>query len=326
MKTNRIQVIVNQITAFSKKTYTKEEVLPELFELQRQLVEVIFSSTHADLAGLKIWDVEKHLTQLNETKGNVANKELEKVVENCKEICNIIRSEISGNVGEKKAFWALQKVRGKKEILKNVEITSGEHRTELDAILITSKAVFVVEVKNPSKNIVIDERGNYCRVSNTLVFDKNIGERMSDKVHLLREALKDTEQADINIQSIVVFTNNDIKVENHFAYIKTCFLSELPHYIEYYQGEDLYNEEKINEMTRLINDAACTEEYPAPFDVSEFKNNFAILVAKLEETECEEIPNKETEKNSIAYKNLGITLAGMVLSFFTAYCIGKKSR
>ena len=282
---NRINELIAQITAFSKEGYAREELLPELFELQRQLVELIFNGTHADLARLKIWDVEKHLIQLNEAKGHVADEELEKVLATCKEICNLISSEITGNAGEKKAFWALQKVRGTKSLMKNVEFTVDEHRTELDAILFTPKAIFVVEVKNPRKSVVIDERGNYCRVSNTLVFDKNIGEKMSDKVHLLREALQDTDQAALNIESIVVFTNNDIEVENRFPFIRTCFLSELPHIIEGYVGDKVYTEEDINRMAHMVDAAACKEDYPAPFDMEQFKHDFASLVVKLEDAE-----------------------------------------
>lgn len=282
---NRINEIVAQITAFNKKAYAREELLPELFELQRQMVELIFNGTHADMARLKIWDVEKHLIQLNEVKGHIADEELEKVIATCKEICNLISSEITGNAGEKKAFWALQKVRGVKTLMKNIEFTVDEHRTELDAILFTPKAIFVIEVKNPRKSIVIDERGNYCRVSDTLVFDKNIGEKMSDKVHLLREALQETDQAALNIESIVVFTNNDIEVENRFPFIRTCFLSELPHIIEGYAGDRVYTEEDINRMVGLVDEAACKEDYPAPFDAEQFKHDFASLVVKLEDAE-----------------------------------------
>lgn len=81
---DRIQDILSQITAFDKDAYAREELLPELFELQRQMVELIFNGTHADLARLKIWDVEKHLIQLNEVKGHIADVDWKRLLQPAK--------------------------------------------------------------------------------------------------------------------------------------------------------------------------------------------------------------------------------------------------
>lgn len=62
----------------------------------------------------------------------------------------MIKSEFSGNAGERKAFWSIDTIRCKKTLLKNVEFRNGEHRTELDGIVFTDKAIFVIEVKNPA--------------------------------------------------------------------------------------------------------------------------------------------------------------------------------
>lgn len=62
-------------------------------------------------------------------------------------ICNLIKSEFSGNAGERKAFWSIDTIRCKKTVLKNVEFRNGEHRTELDGIVFTVKAIFVIEVR-----------------------------------------------------------------------------------------------------------------------------------------------------------------------------------
>ena len=282
---SRIDDIVSRLSALGEKAYPREAVLPELLALQRQMVEILFNDTHADLAGLKTWDVKRHLIQMNEERGNVADAELATVVERLKEFENLISGEITGINGEKKTFRELKKVCGPKRMLTNVEFTHENYRTELDAILFTSKAVFVVEVKNPRKNVVIDERGNFYRVSDRLTFDKNLGEKMSDKTYLLREALHDTAQAEVNIESIVVFTNPTIEVENRSPYIKTCFLSELPYLIDSYAGDRLYGEEDMARMSRMVSESACKELYPVHFNAEEFKYDFAALVSKLEDAD-----------------------------------------
>lgn len=297
-KTNisRINEIIAQTTACSKEAYHREEVLPELLELQKQLINLVFDDTHAEIGRLRIWDVERHLEQMNEDCGHVADELLAQVLMNCKNICNLIKSEFSGNAGERKAFWSIDTIRCKKAVLKNIEFRNGEHKTELDGIVFTDKAIFVVEVKNPCRDIYIDERGNYCRIGTTMTFDKNIGEKMNEKVSLLKDALAVSGIESFNIENIVVFTNNNIRVDNRYPYINTCFLSDLPHIIEKYTGSINYSDEDIQKMVDSVSDAQCHEAYPLPIDMQQFKSKVATLLATLERVASGEI--EETSDDS----------------------------
>ena len=289
--TYRTAEILEAMPSFAKTHYRKDELLPELLALQSELVTQTFNGIHAENARLRIWDVENHLQKLNDDRGNVADELLAQFKADCKIICNAIKGEMSGNAGEYKAFRSLETVRCKYKLLKNIEFALGDHRTELDGIVLTEKAIYIIEVKNTAKDIVIDERGNYCRVSHTLIFDKNIGEKMNDKAYLLREALKGAGIEKPNIVSLVVFTNSSVHVENHFPHITTCFLAELPHIIEGYTGETFYTEEMISQMQDAIEHAKCCESYPLPVDVTRFKQCFADLLVTLEsanEKESEE--------------------------------------
>ena len=42
---NRANEILDQMTAFSKESYTKEEYLPELLKLQSEIVRLTFNDT-----------------------------------------------------------------------------------------------------------------------------------------------------------------------------------------------------------------------------------------------------------------------------------------
>lgn len=281
---NRCHEIMAHITAFNKEAYHKADLLPELLELQKQLVYLVFNVTHAEFSSLRIWDVERHLEQMNESCNHPADALLMKVEDKCKLICNMIKSEFSGNAGERKAFWSMDTIRNKKEVLKNVELQSGNHRTELDGIVFTESAVFIIEVKNPGKDIYIDERGNYCRVGTTMHFDKNIGERMNEKAYLLKKTLTNSGITDPVIESIVVFTNNTIRVDNNYPYINTCFLSDMPHIIEQYSNGSHYSDADIRRMVDTVKAAQCHEAYPIPIDMGSFKRDFASLLAILEES------------------------------------------
>ncbi len=125
----RKQEIVSSIKSGAKETYHRSEVLPELLALQQEIVSMTFNQEHADLADLKIWDVEKHLVQMNEECGGIATEELNLFRSGCRHMSNLIKAEISGSCGESKAFAALDRVRTEHLVLKNVELSEEDQRS-----------------------------------------------------------------------------------------------------------------------------------------------------------------------------------------------------
>lgn len=282
-KENRIKEILSLMQSFKKEAYRKDELLPEYFELQKEMINLTFNDNHAENGKLRIWDAENHFEKLNKEYGHVADEELKAFKEDSKIFSNIIKSELSGNAGEYKAFRSLETLRCKNRIMKNIEFKSGDRRTEIDAIVFTEKAVFIIEVKNSHRDIYIDERGNYCRVGDTMHLDCNIGEKMNDKVYLLREAIKSAGYSNANIVNLVVFTNSTIHVDNRYDYISTCFLGNLPHIIEGYDGKPIYSDSSISAMMESVTNAECKEAYPVEIDINQYKYHFANLMATLEE-------------------------------------------
>lgn len=279
----RIEEIENSMNSFTTDLYNKAEVLPELLKLQTELVDLTFNGEHAENASLKLWNVVAHLEKLNEECNHPADQEIKKFREDCSIVSNSIMAELSGQKGENKAFKSLETLPCKKRILRNVEFTHGEHRTELDMVVLTEKAVFIIEVKNTGKDIHIDEQGNYCRKTHgILASDSNIGEKMNEKEYLLRNAFEEAGIKDVKIVSLVVFTNSHMQVENYYPYITTCYLSTLPHKICRYIGEEIYSEEIFVELETAIEEGRCYEKYPMPINMQDFKHNFATIMALLE--------------------------------------------
>ena len=281
--TERIHEITSRMTSFPEPQIHRSALLAELLKLQAELCNETFNDIHAENSKLRLWDVQAHLEKLNEERGHVADVELRTFKKGCKIVSGAISSEIIGSAGEYKAARCLDIIRCNKRILRNIEFSADDRRTELDFIVFTEKAIFILEVKNPQKDIYIDERGNYCRAGNATNFDKNIGESMNNKAYLLRQALINAGYEEPNIQSVVVFTNNNIHVENRFPHIDITYLSALPHIIEKYEGDSLYTITDIERMANSVQAAACKEAYPLPFDVNQFKTDFATLMAKLED-------------------------------------------
>lgn len=288
----RINAITGELKSFSKERYSREEILPELFALQDEMVNLTFNGDHSENAQLKIWDVKRHFQNLNEESGHIADEEFKKFELSCNDFSNLIKSEISGQRGEEKAFRCLKALRSQNKILTNIELKHEDLRCEIDAIVITRKAIFVIEVKNTGKDIIIDEKGNYFRLSQHQSLDKNIGERMNEKVYLLQKVLEDSGIKNLNIESYLLFTNSSIQVDNQYPYLRECYLSNLCHLIDRYSGRIIYSDQDLNKMYEIISDVKCREKYPISMDINQFKLDFATVMAALESA-SEERNNEE---------------------------------
>ena len=328
MKTQRIEELMASMKSFSKDGYHKSELLSEMFALQQEIVELTFSGEHAATAELKIWDVEKHLEHLNEECGHVADEELQRFIESSKILCNLIKAEISGNRGEYKASKALEDLQSQNKVLQNVELSNGETRTEIDALVITPKCLTIVEVKNTSKNILIDECGNYYRTGEFLKWDCNIAEKMAVKEKLLRNILETAGYDHIHIRSVVVFTNNKIEVQNKFAQIRTCFVNHLAYVIDGFKLDESITMNDMDDIQKIVKNAMCQEAYPFKFDVRQYQMDFANLLATLEYAKAKVEEQEEmvveveqhyervsTPKNSMSKK---VTFDDVVRSVFTS--------
>lgn len=295
MNKNRVNELVATMESFGKEKYQKSELLTEMLALQQEIVGLTFNGDHASTADLKIWDVERHLDQLNQDCGNVADEELKRFKDGSKTLCNLIKAEISGSRGEAKAFRTLQYIRSKNIVLKNVELGDENLRAELDAVVITPGTVTIIEVKNTAKNIFIDENGDYFRTGEFLKWDCNIAEKMTLKEELLRKVLASDGMEDVKIRSIVVFTDNRIEVQNKYSRIRTCFISQLAYIIDGFKNDRHFTDEEMGQIEGLIRTAESKGSYPFDFDVAQYKLDFATVMAIIEEASAKEEESRYEE-------------------------------
>ena len=313
--------IVSGIKSGAKASYHRSEVLPELLALQQEVVSLTFNQDHADFADLKIWDVVKHLSQLNEEKGGIASEELSRFQSGCRRMSNLIKAGISGNWGESKAFAALDRVRAEKIVLKNVELSEEDQRTEIDAVLIGRRGAFIIEVKNTKRDIFIDRDGGYYRTGQYLRFDSNIGERLSSKKDLLKNALRKAGLDKIEIFEIVVFTNNRIEVVNQCERIQTCFLGQLPYIIDEWRKGGHISSEEMRRAAQTIEEARCYETYPLELDVERFKSDYAELMVKLEAASMDWEEEPETAATITEPTKKKSRMVSVFSTLFTTKCL-----
>lgn len=321
----RVNEIISQITAFSKNSYTKNEFLPELFKLQQELVDLTFNGDHAENANLRLWDVENHFKEMNYERGYIADAELESFINSSKEICNTIKAEYSGNKGEKIVFRALEHLNCKNGILRNVELELDGRHSEIDTIVFTSRAIFIIEVKNSKKDIFIDENGNFYRTGNSMHYDGNIADKMNEREFLLRKALERTGIENPKIFKVVTFTNPQIDVENKYRYIKVCASNYLPTFIENFKSDCWYSYENICTMMEAVTEIKCMDSYKMSVNMDDYKVNFANLMAILEAADeidiAEEVSDISNEKE--AADNIIINNNSLDSDKHITYSLGK---
>ena len=280
----RVNELMNSMMAFKNVSYQKSEMLNEMLTLQTEMVQLTFKSEREATEKLKIYDVEKHLEQMNRDCSNVVDEELKRFQKGAKEFGNLIRVEICGSNGERKAFQTLQYLQSRNIVLKNIELSDGNIRTEVDAVVILPGMVVIVEVKNTAKNIRIDEEGNYYRISDGYEkWDCSIAEKMTTKELLVKRALTAGGFQNIPVKSIVVFTNNKIQVQNESRSIVKCYANQLSRIIDRMAEESVAVDTEIEEVATVLQKAHCPESYCCEMDIEQFKRDFAELMAILEE-------------------------------------------
>lgn len=296
----RTEEIERSITAFTRDSYHKSELLPEMLKLQSEVVNLTFNEQHADNASLRLYDVTKHFAQINKNCGNICDKELAAFEKSSKGICNLIKAEISGQKGEAYAFKSLKDLTCKNLVLKNIELENEGNRSELDAIVITEKGIFLVEVKNTHKNVLIDKSGKYYRNGNRLRFDCYLKEKMNIKETLLSDVLGNAGFNNVPIFSIVAFTCGSIEVQNYCKDLTATFASNLIYHIEFCDVQKRFNEGDMAAIYDAIKKAKCFEYYPVSEEIKEFKRNYTELIVKLESINSarEIIEEKESKVNT----------------------------
>lgn len=304
------------IKAFSKESYHKSEILPELLSYQQEVAVIAMGEEHKEA---RFFEIIKYFEVENEQLGGALTSSLEKFRKDSLMLDNLIKSEISGYNGEIRAFQSLEKLRCNNRIIKNIELFNDTLRTEIDAIVITEKGIFIIEVKNTQKDVFIDETGDFYRTSKYQKFDSNIADKMQIKETLLREKLDALGYSGIRIFPVVVFTNKHIEVQNKRRGLKTCFSSQLPYIIDDWKSFEYLTNSDLNIIEKELSDIVDSATFPMQFNTNSVKANFSELMSNLECTKNQTQKLKPFKNiteffNSKVYKYASVAAAAIVIS------------
>ena len=277
----RANEILGNLHYCAKDMYRRDEMLEEMNELEKEMIDLTFNKEHADQGGLWIRDVEDHFRKLNEENGGIADDELQQFVSDCIDFTNYRKGIISGYKGEEMTFKKLEELTVENRVLRNIELTDGNNRTELDAVVLTHKGAWLIEIKNTRRDIFIDEHGQYYRTGEFLRWDSDIGYKMRIKSELLAKLIHE-KGYDIPIRCILLFSNNRIQVQNKYRELTTCFLSQLNHLIGETTANDVLTTTEMEKLAEDIGGIIGTDQFPIKTDVTKMKRDYAVLMAKLE--------------------------------------------
>lgn len=286
MKNSKVNEIKNRMTAFKNDKYTRDELISEFFKLQDEMATIAFGNALSD--GKRFYDISDYLSDKNNSKKRISAEMMEAFRKECGEATNRIRAEVSGRKGENRAFYKLDYLLSRNCMRKNVEISEGNKRTEIDALVVTEKAAFIIEVKNTKRDIFIDEYGQYYRTGEFLKWDTDLGSKLALRETFVREAAENAGIKNIRIVKVVVFTDNRIRVQNKCKEIRTCFLNQLTSVIDTYTGAKSISPDEMNLLMNTVDEMTTNTGYAPDMDIEKFKNDFAEIVAAMEDQKKEE--------------------------------------
>lgn len=284
MNTNRVNELAASIRSFGKAGYRKAEVLPELLALQRELVMATPWDGAIDTKDLKLYDVVDRLAELNARCNGAADMELDYFIDGAQRICKEIAKRIDGGSSKAKVMSVLRDLCCPRRALRDINMGDESVRAEIDALVITEKAYFILEIKNTRKDVFIDPMGNYFRCGLNYNWDSQIAEEMHAWEYFLRRALHTIGEHDPKIVNVVVFTR-DIQVINRCGKLKICPLKTLVSLIEDHCGYDIYSESDLKKGAAAVLRSDQAGFAPAEFGIQQVKLGFASILAALEEAQ-----------------------------------------
>ena len=275
--------LLSSLKGLSKDVYSREELLPEMDQLEKEMAQIVFEDgldIPAEYVHMSY--IMKHLHEMNNVAGNVADQELKRLSRLASIFSNHVRAQQSGITGEDRVEQYLDYMKANHVVLRNLQLSDGVHNTEIDFLVLKQGVATIVEVKNSKRDIYIDEVGDMYKIGRYENFDSHLGAKMDFRAEVIKQLLKDAGFENMKIEKVVVFTNNRIQVQKDYRGFRVCFLSRLPHLIDDFYGTGVIQFTKhLQQIADFIQSKDLNEYYPFDVDVQEFKEAFVDAYLKI---------------------------------------------
>ncbi len=275
--------LLSSLKGLSKDVYSREELLPEMDQLEKEMAQIVFEDgldIPAEYVHMSY--IMKHLHEMNNVAGNVADQELKKLSRLASIFSNHVRAQQSGITGEDRVEQYLGYMKSNHVVLRNLQLSDGVHNTEIDFLVLKQGVATIVEVKNSKRDIYIDAAGDMYKIGRYENFDSHLGAKMDFRAEVIKQLLKDAGFENMKIEKVVVFTNNRIQVQKDYRGFRVCFLSRLPHLIDDFYGTGVIQFTKhLQQIADFFQSKDLNEYYPFDMDIQDFKEAFVDAYLKI---------------------------------------------
>lgn len=282
MVTNKKESIKTSLQGLGPKLgelYTNQQMIDKSIEMQAAIADCI--SELAETEKVNGRDLRKQVLSIAEEHGLENDESFLRLDKGLDELGYTIASFIKGQKGEriaKNALRLLQYDNGVK-IIYNIALEDEESQAEYDAIVIAPYGIFVVEVKNWSGDLVIDEWGMLHRDANTDI-QYDVPGRMNIKECLLRECLG--EHFPKHYESILLFSNNNARIRDNFKQFKICFGGAIVQVIRANNnGEEILSESERNEIASALMTNHKAQYTESKIDCDKIIDDLSIFISKV---------------------------------------------
>ena len=263
------------------KTYSKEEILNQLKELEASLLKRVFESSYSE--NLRTYDLVNHIKSKTCELGLDNGEAVSALLRDLDRLSFAIGGLINGNRGERMAEKSLSCLRCDSIALSGIALQNGSSFEEYDEIVITSSGVFLIEVKNFKHDAVVDE----CGILRCGACTYNVGERMREKEHALWNAIRFSASdfaTEADIHSMLLFVNDDMKVSDFFYRVPIERRGQIVYDIEDARrtGRTLSREEMNRSRSSLIM-RKVEAKFPMPIDAEEIACELESAICLIEE-------------------------------------------
>ena len=194
------------------------------------------------------------------------------------------------------------------QIFRNVYITDGIDKTELDGIVLTDNGVIILEVKKVKSDLTLSEDGRMVFAGDECYDKVPLAQKMALKRRLLKKCLeKAVADKDLDIpvyvDSFIVFSEPKgqyIKIDDRYRREKHCFRTGLNKKLESYLGCAHYKADQLAQLGEIFSEMESNvKRFETELNYDEVRRSLAEALAVLQDAlAVQETP--ATAKNSAA--------------------------
>lgn len=275
-----------KINALQNEEYSNDECLDEMIKLENQIVCFVFNKKYQN--GCKYDWVIENFKKANITNQHVKTEVLPRLIQTFEEMQSDIRKKLSGNTGERyiaKQLQVAQTHLKDSECLCNLQLQKNTMTTELDNILITSKAIFIIETKYWTKKVQITSDGNYFE-NDEFRISKNLLEKADRKRIVLYNLLKESKiLGEVKLVDLIVNANSgNRRIKNNCERLKFFTDSrDMIDYIKNFQGSDKYSSEQILKVVEYLKSLDNKTRYKVKYDIKQTLQDLVDVMQAIED-------------------------------------------